>query len=131
MEWLFAPWEFMSLLASPSGYHYQGYVEERRTTITGMGRPAELSAVEMWVLRLSYEDVADHLDCGRCGARLGRKLLSLLPSDAYPPSVRMLAMTRCSGWRRHLHVAVVTESSKELLLGPLRLKEWSRRRSEA
>jgi hypothetical protein len=36
----------------------------------------------------------------------------------------MLAVTRCSGWRRHLHVAVVTESSEDLLLEPLRLKRW-------
>jgi hypothetical protein len=122
MEWLFAPWEFMSALGGPAGCPYQGYDEERRTTSTSTGGRAELSAVEMWVLRLSYEALAAQSNCGRCGSRLGRKLRSLWPSDAYPHSVRMLAMTRCSGWRRHLHVAAVTESSDDLLLGPLRPK---------
>ena len=131
MEWLFAPWELMSALGGPSGCPYQGYDEERLRTSTSMGGRAELSAVEMWVLRLSYEALAAQSNCGRCGSRLGRKLRSLWPSDAYPRSVRMLAMTRCSGWRRHRHVAVVTESSEDLLLGPLRLKRWPRRRSEA
>jgi hypothetical protein len=124
MEWLFALWPFTFGLEGQSGRPCQGYEYERRTTRTSVGGRDELSAVEMWLLRLSYEGHAAQLDCGRCGSRLGRELLSLRPSHAYPPSVRMLAVTRCSGWRRHLHVAVVTESSEDLLLEPLRLKRW-------
>jgi hypothetical protein len=82
MEWLFEPWEFMSALGGPSGCPYQGYDEERRTTSTSMGGRAELSAVEMWVLRLSYQDLATELNCGRCGFPLGRELHTLLPSGA-------------------------------------------------
>jgi hypothetical protein len=121
MEWIFAPWQLACGLGGP----YQGYDEKRRTPGTVLGEHAELSPVEVWVLRLSYQDLAARLNCERCGSRLGRELRLLLPSATYPPSVRMLAMTRCSGWRRHRHVAVVTESSEDLLLGPLRLKGWA------
>jgi hypothetical protein len=83
VEWLFWLWEFRSALGGPSGCPYQGYDEERRTTGVTLGGRADLSAVEMWVLRLSYEVLAAQLNCGRCGSRLGRKLLTLLPSADY------------------------------------------------
>jgi hypothetical protein len=125
MEWLFGLWHLASGLGGPSGCLYQGYDEGLRGTGTYIGGRAELNAVEVWVLRLGYKDLAARLNCGKCGSRLGRELRILWPSDAYPPSVRMLAMTRCSGWRRHRQVAVVTESSEDLLLGPFRLEGWA------
>jgi hypothetical protein len=121
MDWLFANWPFGDGFAGPSAPPGQNCDDERSTIRTVVvGRP-RLSAVETWLLRLAYEDMAAELSCGKCGAPLGRELRFVPPSNADPPSWRMLAVTRCSGWRRHRHTADVTESSKDLLLALFRL----------
>ncbi|GAA1578540.1 hypothetical protein GCM10009789_35070 [Kribbella sancticallisti] len=81
------------------------------------GPPTELDLV---VIRLSYEVAAEVSTCGRCGAPLGAGLHVLTQYDGRRRDWRISVATRCHGWRRHRHLAVVRETSNELRLGPLR-----------
>jgi hypothetical protein len=120
MDWLLANWPFGAGFGGLSAPPGQNCDEERRTIRTVVSGRRQLSAVETWLLRLAYEDMAAQLGCGKCGASLGRELRFVPPSDADPPSWRVLAVTRCSGWRRHRHTADVIESSNDLVLGLFR-----------
>src|SRR2546421_9080651 len=85
------------------------------------GERRELTALDLWLIRLAYEVVAAESTCARCGAPLGRKVHVVPWAVDHPPSWTVSIVTRCSGWRRHRHVATVDDGSDALLLGPLRV----------
>ncbi|HXW34926.1 MAG TPA: hypothetical protein VEJ87_10145 [Acidimicrobiales bacterium] len=81
----------------------------------GIQRP-EYSAVELWLVERIYQYIAEASVCSTCGARLNRKLRA--PIDSLESQMKSLIVsTRCAGWRRHLHRAVVTAAPGDLILG--------------
>jgi len=90
------------------------------TTDAEPGARAEPTADDLSLIRLMYEIVAAESRCGRCGAPLGRRLRCVLSSADRAPSWRVSVVTRCSGWRRHRHVADVAEASRDLSFGQFR-----------
>lgn len=120
MEGHFLDWWWGGAGQAP-GPSAPNYGRELCRTSTVMVERACVSAIEMWLIRLAYEDMVRELSCRKCGAPLGRQLRFVRPADCNPPSWRVLAVTRCSGWRRHRYIARVSESSKDLFFGLFQL----------
>jgi hypothetical protein len=72
---------------------------------------------DLWLLRTTYEFVAARTGCGRCRATLGRDLRLLPTADELGTGWRFVVVTRCSGWRRHRHAAVASETRGGFRLG--------------
>jgi hypothetical protein len=105
MDWLFWQWEEAALYSSSDLLN---------------GETARPSAIELLVIKLIYEVIASQSRCGKCGASLNRPFR--LICDRTPLTHwRILVATRCSGWKRHRHSTLVTDTSKDLLLGTLHL----------
>lgn len=120
MDWMLSPWmHWMDLGASPDPVR-RGHGEAGTTAPVGPGQHRELTALDLWLIHLAYEVVAAESACARCGAPLGRKIRVVPWATDRPPSWTVSIVTRCSGWRRHRHVAAVDDGSNALLLGPLR-----------
>ena len=119
MDWLFANWALAAGLGRQPRRRWHNYDDDFRTPGTLIGVRSRLSTVEMWLVRLTYKEIAAELRCEKCGAPLGRELRFIPPGDHDPVSWRLLAVTRCSGWRRHRHAAGVAESSKDLVARPV------------
>jgi hypothetical protein len=105
MDWLFWQWEEASLYSSPDLLD---------------GKTARPSAAELLVIKLAYEAIAGQSCCGKCGASLNRPL-RLIYDRTSLTHWRVVVATRCRGWKRHRHGALVTDTSKDLLLGTLHL----------
>jgi hypothetical protein len=88
--------------------------DSRRCMITTA--PTDL---DLRIIRLTYEVAAAESSSAKCGAAIGRRLRLATRCAAPSPTWRVLVTTRCRGWRRHRHTAVVTEASDNLQLGPL------------
>ena len=75
---------------------------------------------ELCLVETLAQALAARSFCLRCGAALGRGLL------IYPcrteESWSLVAATRCRGWRRHLHIAVVTDDGTDLRFGQFWLR---------
>jgi hypothetical protein len=82
--------------------------------------PAALedAAGDPLLIRMYYGMVAARLSCEGCGASL-RRAVHVDPASADPMSGAVAVTTRCRGWRRHRHTALVTGSPGDLLLGEL------------
>jgi hypothetical protein len=80
------------------------------------------SDTDRWLIELVYRFVAAEAACSRCGAPLGRRM-RVVPSPALgrPPLWRVSVVTRCRGWRRHGHIANVSQRSGDAVLGSFRL----------
>jgi hypothetical protein len=117
MDWLFSNGWSESALGHPSAQQHQDYGQGPWGADTVTGGRGGFSAIELWLVRLAYEDMAAELGCKKCKAHLGRELHFVPPGDFDPPWWRLMVVTRCSGWRRHRHVAGVTEAAKNLLFG--------------
>ncbi len=117
MDWFL--WEFGAALSGLSATS-SGSCEENMWAV--LGGCAEPTALDMWLVQVAYEVVAAESRCAKCGSPLGRGLL-LAPSSEVHPLFRwrVSIATRCSGWRRHRHVANVVKASNDLLLGSLHL----------
>lgn len=76
--------------------------------------------LDLWLIRLVYAAPVAQAHCLNCGARLDRRLRLATQYSGRSPYWRVSVTTRCYGWRRHRHIAVVTESSSGLQLEPLR-----------
>lgn len=72
------------------------------------GEPAP---ADLWLIRTAYEFTADRTRCDRCRHRLGRDLQVVIGGRS-----RVVVVTRCRGWRRHRHSAVVTDARGDLHL---------------
>lgn len=68
---------------------------------------------ELELIEILGRTVAAASLCERCGAVLGRSL-TLWPADSQAPGWRLLAITRCRGWRRHAYVAEVADIANDL-----------------
>lgn len=75
---------------------------------------AEPGRDDLWLAQIMYEFVAGRTRCAKCGAALGRGIHPMIGTPW-----RIVVVTRCSGWRRHRHTAVVTEASDGLNFGRL------------
>lgn len=78
------------------------------------------SALDLWLIQLTYEVVAAESTCARCGAPLGRRLRVIPSATARPGSWTVSVVTWCKGFRRHRHVATAEKALNDLILGPLR-----------
>jgi hypothetical protein len=106
MDWLFWHWEETALGSS--------------SDLLG-GETARPSAVELFVIKLTYQAIAGQSCCGKCGASLNRPLRLSFGRSPFKDWCVVVA-TRCSGWKRHRHAALVTDTSRDLLLGPLQVR---------
>ena len=79
--------------------------------------PTEL---DLLLITLVYELAAGEATCAACAAPLGRRPRLATRRTGVTPARQVVVATRCRGWRRHRHTAVVTEASGDLRLGPLR-----------
>ena len=103
MDWLFLPWAF-------------------RFASTQVPYPgnAEPTSIDLLLIRVSYTIGTTTTTCGTCGARLGRIQVSPSFQDNLP-AWPVLIRARCRGWRRHRHLASVTQASGDLRLDPIRV----------
>jgi hypothetical protein len=119
MDWLPAGWTYWLALGgspTPSGW---GHDETQPASPTTFGPLPDLTAVNLWLIQLTYQFVAAESHCSRCGDTLGRGL-RVIPSAAEQSPWTVSIITRCHGWRRHRHLATVVEVSNDLMLGPFR-----------
>jgi hypothetical protein len=105
MDWLFWQWED----TGPDGLADILCAETVRP-----------SAAELLVIKLTYEGIAGLSNCAKCGASLNRPL-RLSSGRTALRHWQVVIATRCSGWQRHRHSAVVTDTPEDLLLGTLHL----------
>jgi len=75
--------------------------------------------LDLWLIRLVYEANTSQTRCGKCGAQLNRRMRLATQHGARSQFWRVSVATNCHGWRRHRHLALVTETSSGLQLGPL------------
>jgi hypothetical protein len=115
MEWLLSGVYWAAITGSYTS------ADPRSTTPTTS--PTDL---DLWLIRLVYEVAAGHANCARCGAPLGRRLHLATRYAGRSPAWHVLVATRCRGWRRHRHTALVTEASNNLELGLLRPNRFRR-----
>jgi hypothetical protein len=123
MDWILSPWlHWMDLGPAPtlSRRCHDEAGEAGEAGAADPGQRRELTALDLWLIRLAYEVVAAESACARCGAPLGRRIRLVAWAVDHPAAWTVSIVTRCSGWRRHRHVARVDDGTKALLLGPLR-----------
>jgi hypothetical protein len=88
---------------------------------TGREAPhlSPVSPAHLWMTRRAYQQEARDTECSRCGSALHPRprldSLDMGPPDFWP----LVVSTRCLGWRRHRHVAVVEETPHGLHLQAL------------
>jgi hypothetical protein len=98
----------------------------RNSADSPLSRDCGPTGADLWISAQAYEFVAARSRCDKCGAGLGRKLdLAVLPegserSAASDPAWLIAVGTRCRGWRRHRHSAMVSEWRGGLRFGVLR-----------
>jgi hypothetical protein len=88
--------------------------ETRTTPAVGDPRLVELALVDV-----VYDFIASRSYCVRCGSPLGLNLnADVLPAqDGAAPWSRVSVRSRCRGWRRHLHTALIVRTADGLDLG--------------
>jgi hypothetical protein len=106
MEWLLATMYWTAL----GGDHTS---QDPRCAMITTG-PTDL---DLRLIRLTYEVAAAESRCAKCGTPIGRRLRLTTQYGGQPPTWTVIVATRCRGWRRHRHTAVVTEASNSLRLG--------------
>jgi len=81
---------------------------------------AEPSPDELWLVELAYEVGLVTTFCKRCGSGLGPRVrVATWPTVFGPVRWRVSAATRCQGWRRHRHTAIIGRTSTDVVLGTL------------
>ena len=115
MSWLVSQWaHWLAVGGGPISWSWahETWVPD---PCAGTEQGSDLTDLDLWLLHGIYAVIAAESNCERCGAPLGRGL-RVAPSL---PSLPVSVVTRCTGWRRHRHIAEVHEESHDLLLGPL------------
>jgi hypothetical protein len=84
-----------------------------------MEQRSHLTALDLWLIHVVYEVVAAESTCVRCGTPLDRRVRVVPSVTDDSPLGAASVVTRCRGWRRHRHTAVVGDGADGLLLGPL------------
>lgn len=86
--------------------------------------PAErCTAADVWMVERAYEHIASRSYCYRCGAPLTRRR-QIEETGPESRSWHLTIATHCRGWRRHRHLATVTEEAGDLVLGSFR-PDWN------
>lgn len=83
-------------------------------------RETNLPETDLRLVRIVYDFVAAEQLCDKCASPLGRCLSFTVAEGGTGPGWRILVVTRCRGWLRHRHTAIVTESLGHLRLQPMR-----------
>lgn len=93
-------------------------VTDRWPAVWGIEEP---TAADLWLVDVVYGTIAPCATCSACGAALGRRLrVTAWPTLRGRLLWRVSVRTRCWGWRRHAHVANVTRSFGDVVLGSFR-----------
>jgi hypothetical protein len=108
MEWLI------------SGVFWSMFAELPAIPLSGPSGVAGPTETDLDLVRLSYDVIAAELGCSTCLASLGRGLYLVVPAGGEGPTWQVIVVTRCHGWRRHRHTAVVAGVGGGLHFGPLR-----------
>jgi hypothetical protein len=116
MDWFTPTWMWLALGGPPAPSSWSRD-EAGSTARANVGPHPTPSALDLALIQLTYKVVAASTTCNRCGAPLGRGL-RVVPSAADLRSWTVSIVTRCGGWRRHRHLALVEEASRDLVLGP-------------
>jgi hypothetical protein len=117
MEWLMPGWVYWLAVGTGPAPPIWAHDEVTPTARTDGERRRELTVLDLALIQLVYGVVAAESTCSRCGAPLGSALRVMHSAlDNTPWTVSIVA--RCSGWRRHRHIAVVDETANDLVLGP-------------
>jgi hypothetical protein len=111
MEWLVPSWMYLWIFPD------QTAVGGGRQTDPGAA--SGLSDLDLWLIAVTSGAIAAQSTCTRCPAPLRRRIRVDRFTDVGSPSAAS-AVTTCAGWRRHRHVATVTESANHLVFGPFR-----------
>jgi hypothetical protein len=97
---------------------WSGYYDQRPEQ-SGSSPAAAPTELDLSLIEALYETIAASTYCGRCSAKLGRRM-HVVPSSrpiATPELWRLLVVTRCHGWLRHAYAAEVTEVGRDLRIG--------------
>jgi len=130
MEWMFPQWWLGPSYGTPYGLSTwpRGDTAAPPATPdtcddTWLSKHPRPSEDDLWLIGLVYETVAAETRCARCGATM-RRTVRVTPALASCAGTWGVVVTaRCGGWRRHRHVADVTEASSDLVLGRFRTAE--------
>jgi hypothetical protein len=110
MDWFIPTWGYwLAIDGTADPWHWMD------------GPAAPVSRLDLWLIHLTYDFATAESTCTRCGSALGRGIRVVPSSTDDPPGWTVSVETRCSGWRRHRHVATVDGSPDDLVLGPLHL----------
>jgi hypothetical protein len=120
MDWLLWPWGIQSSLRWEGEPPSWAHNENEPRSPGALPRGAKPTPLDMWLIELTYTVVAGESWCVKCGADLGRRI-SVRRSSCRDSSWQTTVAIRCSGWKRHRHLAEVVEGSNGLSLGPLHL----------
>jgi hypothetical protein len=118
MDWPFWAWRSEGAISRSPDHREASDDEIARQPPAGSGQTLQPTAVDMWLVQLTYQIVAAESCCQVCSAPLGRRVRVLPLSAGDPPSWRLSVVTKCKGWKRHGHIATVTEKSSDIVLGP-------------
>jgi len=113
MDWLAVGWTWFWMPGNLAGWDVAGFSPVS-------GSRLDLPELDLRLIQVTYEFVAALSTCGRCQAPLRRQIS--VTGSAGGISSTASVVTKCGGWRRHRHVATVTESANHLALGPFRAK---------
>jgi hypothetical protein len=117
LQWMPRPWDHASGGPVDHPLTGPGHYAPQALPAAGMEGPD----LEVQVIALIYRSIAAESCCDICGARLVRSL-RVLPPPAHAQWPRQLRLiTKCRGWRHHVHVAsVVINAGDDIPLPPLR-----------
>jgi hypothetical protein len=117
MEWMPWPWDHTS--DEPDGPAPLDRRQETPRVPSASG--AQVSYLDVQLIGVLYGTIAAGSYCEDCGARFARGLRILPPPMEREWPWQLLVVTKCRGWRHHLHAAtVVVNEGDDMQLGPLR-----------
>ena len=122
MEWLPALWMYWLAFGSSPAPWDRGHNKAAPASRTTFGPVPDLTAINLRLIELTYQFVAAHSHCIRCGNPLGHAL-RVIHSDAEHSPWTASIVTSCRGWRRHRHIATAVEATNDLALGPFRVTD--------